>query len=59
VILRTAVRAEQGREMDILRRMETLTVRNARIALLLSQEMMEPGIFGIFCPVLIWPERLS
>jgi beta-lactamase regulating signal transducer with metallopeptidase domain len=30
-----------------------------RIPLLLSRELMEPGIFGIFRPVLLWPERPS
>jgi beta-lactamase regulating signal transducer with metallopeptidase domain len=26
---------------------------------MLSRELMEPGMFGIWRPVLIWPERLS
>jgi len=30
-----------------------------QIPLLMSQKLMEPGMFGIFRPVLIWPERLS
>ena len=29
------------------------------IPLFLSQELMEPGIFGILRPALVWPERLS
>jgi hypothetical protein len=29
------------------------------IPLLLSRELMEPGIFGIVRPVLIWPQQLS
>jgi len=39
--------------------MEAALRRNSHIPLLLSGELMEPGIFGLFRPVLIWPERLS
>jgi len=56
--LRRAVRAEDGREVEILRRVEAaMGVR--RVRLVLSREWMEPGIFGVFRPVLIWPEGLS
>ncbi len=69
--LRRAVRMEDGREADLLRRVEHAMAGRGRtrslpaishappIPLLLSRELMEPGIFGIFRPVLIWPERLS
>ncbi|MGA1984596.1 MAG: TIGR03435 family protein [Acidobacteriaceae bacterium] len=55
--LRRAVRAAGGREVELLRRVE----RNAggRVRLVLSRESMEPGIFGVWRPVLIWPEGLS
>jgi uncharacterized protein (TIGR03435 family) len=53
--LRRAVPMETGREVEILRRIDS----RGEIALLLSRELLEPGIFGIFRPVLIWPERLS
>ncbi len=52
-VLRRAVRAESGREMEILRRM------GGEVELRLSRDLMEPGIFGVFRPVLLWPERLS
>jgi uncharacterized protein (TIGR03435 family) len=57
--LRRAVPVEEGREVEILRRLESGAKARTRIALLRSQELMEPGIFGIFRPVLLWPERLS
>jgi len=57
--LRRATRVESGREVEILRQMETALSRNSHIPLLLSAELMEPGIFGLFHPVLIRPERLS
>lgn len=47
----------QGREHEILRRLETHT--NKPIALVRSPELMEPGIFGILRPTLLWPHRLS
>jgi bla regulator protein blaR1 len=53
--LRRAVPAVEGREFEVLRRME----RGARVSLLLSRDLMEPGIFKVFQPVLIWPEQLS
>ena len=52
--------AKNGREVAILRRLEILAqTRRQMIPVLRSQEMMEPGIFGIFRPVILWPERLS
>lgn len=59
VMLKRAVPAEQGREVATLRRMKTSIVGNIRIPLLLSRDLIEPGIFGIFRPVLIWPEQFS
>jgi bla regulator protein BlaR1 len=57
--LRSALRVEHGRETNLLRQLEDSTGTRAGIVLLLSRESMEPGIFGIFRPVLIWPEGLS
>jgi uncharacterized protein (TIGR03435 family) len=57
--LRRAVPVEEGREVQILRRLESLVKAETRIPLLLSPERMEPGIVGIFRPVLLWPKRLS
>ena len=57
--LRQAVRVEDRREWEILRRLHTAMGAGRHIPLLMSQKLMEPGMFGIFRPVLIWPERLS
>jgi bla regulator protein BlaR1 len=57
--LRKTVIAEQGREVEILRRLESAAGIGKKIVVARSLEMMEPGIFGIFHPVLLWPERLS
>lgn len=62
--LRKATLVERGREFGILRRLEHQANRPNRfmrrtIPLLLSRDRREPGIFGIFRPVLLWPEELS
>jgi uncharacterized protein (TIGR03435 family) len=57
--LRRAVRVEDGREWEILRRLHKAMGAGWQIPLLMSQKLMEPGMFGVFRPVLIWPERLS
>ena len=53
--LRQAVPAVAGREFEILQQMKG----GDEISLLLSRHLMEPGIFKVFRPVLIWPEQLS
>jgi uncharacterized protein (TIGR03435 family) len=58
-ILRKATPVQHGREIRLLRRLEEAAGRHGQIALRLSPELMEPGVFGIVRPVLIWPERLS
>ncbi len=57
--LRRSVPTEDGREVQSLRQMEQAMSMRKPVPLLLSQELMEPGIFGIFRPLLIWPEPLS
>jgi bla regulator protein BlaR1 len=52
--------AEQGREVDALRQLERIGGVPRPITLLLSRESaMEPGIFGIVRPVLLWPAPIS
>ncbi|MGP8260992.1 MAG: M56 family metallopeptidase [Acidobacteriaceae bacterium] len=58
-VMRRAVPILEGREMEALRRLESVAGVRKRIKLLLSRNSMEPGIFGIFRPVLIWPEGIS
>jgi len=58
-MLRESAHAMKGREVEILRRLQCNAKANGRIALMHSQEMMEPGIFGIVRPVLLWPVQLT
>jgi bla regulator protein blaR1 len=54
-----AVPVKSGREFELLRRLETLAKARRHIPMLRSADMMEPGIFGIFHPLMLWPDRLS
>jgi uncharacterized protein (TIGR03435 family) len=58
-VLREAGPLRQGREVEALRRLERLGGIRKRIELLTSPTSLEPGIFGIFRPVLVWPEGIS
>jgi bla regulator protein blaR1 len=57
--LRRAVPVKSGREFELLRRLETLAKVHRHIPMLRSVDMMEPGIFGTFHPLMLWPDRLS
>ena len=59
VQMKSAKTSSQGRELDILRRVERIGGLSNPIALLLSGTSLEPGIFGISRPVLLWPEAIS
>jgi bla regulator protein BlaR1 len=58
-ILQRASPIQQGREILLLRSLEERTGMRGRMALRLSPDQMEPGVFGIVRPMLIWPARLS
>jgi bla regulator protein blaR1 len=49
----------EGREVAALRRLESKGESPKRIEMRLSSESLEPGIFGIFSPILLWPHRIS
>jgi uncharacterized protein (TIGR03435 family) len=57
--LRLATPADTGRELHLLRRVEAAIPRRSPLPLRLSAELIEPGLFGIFRPVLVWPQRLT
>jgi len=57
--LRSSEPLSEGREVGTLRRLERLGGIRKPIAFLLSRSSLEPGIFGIARPVLIWPEGIS
>lgn len=48
----------QGREVDALRSLERIAGTKP-IAIVLSRTSLEPGIFGIARPTLLWPEGIS
>ena len=57
--MREAVLVSQGREVDALRRLEQIAGVRTPISLLFSQGSVEPGIFGIVRPALVWPAGIS
>jgi len=57
--LREATPLRAGREVEALRRIEELEGIRQPIGLLLSPVSLEPGIFGILRPILVWPEGIS
>jgi uncharacterized protein (TIGR03435 family) len=57
--LQGATPLREGREAEALRRVERLAGVRKRITLLLSRTSLEPGIFGIARPVLVWPKGIS
>ena len=58
-VLWEAAPLHQGREVEALRRIERIAGIPRRIEILLSSASLEPGIFGIARPVLVWPEGIS
>jgi bla regulator protein blaR1 len=57
--MREAVPLREGREVKALRRLERAGGIRKRIEVFLSRASLEPGIFGIARPVLVWPEGIS
>ena len=57
--LRDSAPLHEGREAATLRRLERMAGTRTPIDLVSSRASLEPGIFGIFRPVLIWPEGIS
>jgi bla regulator protein BlaR1 len=57
--MREALPLREGREAETLRRLERVAGLRKPIKVVLSRASLEPGIFGIVRPVLIWPEGIS
>jgi bla regulator protein BlaR1 len=57
--MRSASALADGREVNALRRLQQLAEVRRPIPVLVSPDSMEPGIFGIIRPVLIWPIGIS
>ncbi len=59
VALRNSTPLSQGREYSTLRRLEELQAATAPVQLMQSDTSLEPGVFGILRPVLLWPRSVS
>src|SRR5258706_4611263 len=59
VVVRGASPLEDRRELDALRRLEGKVGIRRSIAALTSDAPLEPGIFGIVRPVLVWPRTIG
>jgi bla regulator protein blaR1 len=57
--IRDAVPVSHGREVEVLRRVEKFAGIQSPISLRSSQTSLEPGIFGILRPLLLWPAGIS
>jgi len=58
-VMRGALPVSRGPEVDALRRLEQIAGVRTPIALLFSRDSLEPGIFGIVRPTLVWPVGIS
>jgi bla regulator protein BlaR1 len=57
--MREAVPLREGREIEALRRLHRIAGLRAPLEMVVSRASLEPGVFGIARPVLIWPEGIS
>lgn len=51
--------ASTGRETEILRALEQRAGHRRPLALVLTDSALEPGVFGVLRPVLLWPRAMS
>ena len=57
--MRESAPMRAGDEFEILRRLEHAAGLPTQLAILSSPTTLEPGIFGVFRPVLLWPKGIS
>jgi beta-lactamase regulating signal transducer with metallopeptidase domain len=57
--IRNARPLQEGREVEVLRRLEQAGGIRRKIEIFLSRASLEPGILGIVKPVLVWPHGIS
>ena len=57
--VREAKPLQSGREIEVLHRLSQTAKLSKPIELFSSRDSMEPGVFGILHPVLLWPEGIS
>jgi len=58
-IVRTSQPLDDGPIVDVLRRVEQRAGVKRPICLVSSESALEPGVFGVVVPTLVWPARLS
>jgi uncharacterized protein (TIGR03435 family) len=58
-LVRSARPLIEGREVDLLRKAERVARLPRSVPLWPSTNSMEPGVFGIIRPVLLWPEGIA
>jgi bla regulator protein BlaR1 len=58
-IVNAGTRVAGGPVLDALRRVEARSGINTPLALAVSDTRLEPGVFGIVRPVLLWPRQIS
>jgi beta-lactamase regulating signal transducer with metallopeptidase domain len=56
---RAGLLAKSGRELEALRRVKQSGRMNGQIGVILSESALEPGILGVFHPVLLLPAGIS
>ena len=57
--VRAALPVAAGRELEVLRRLEKTGGVRRPVNLVSSDTSLEPGVFGILKPVLLWPRRIT
>jgi uncharacterized protein (TIGR03435 family) len=57
--VRSAQPLLEGREVELLRKVEGTARLMRPVQMLSSTHSMEPGVFGILRPVLLWPDGIS
>lgn len=57
--LRQAAPLQEGRLVEALRRLDHIGATQKLPKILLSSASLEPGVFGIVRPVVVWPERIT
>jgi bla regulator protein blaR1 len=59
ITVRKGSRVDDGREVEMLRRLERLWSFRRPLPVVSSEAALEPGVFGICSPVLLWPRRIT
>jgi len=57
--VREATRLHDGRELEALRRLDTVAGMPKLIEIRSTRTSLEPGIFGTVSPILLWPHGIS